>query len=155
MKHGRTKQRRDRQYLFERCLETWLSESPELALRMLAAHIGGLRHDVDELQREMRRIKRDETGGTYTVYHAGTPARGIRTDRPKRKRQGGKKARGTHKAAVTHPDKDRVLAPTPRRIYRSSTWPVLPIATVTVTSVDPGQSHPTVAVAMRDERGKR
>lgn len=157
MKHGRTKARRDRQYLFERCLETWLSDSPETALRMIAAHIGGLRHDVDELQREMRQIKRDETGGTYTVHHAGTPpVRGIRMDRPKRKRQGGKKARGTHKATLTHPDKDRVLAPAQRPIYRSSTWDRLsPIATITVTDVDPGVSDPTVTVRLRDDRGKR
>lgn len=59
MKHDRTKQRRDRQYMFERCLETWLSDSPETALRMIAAHIGGLRHDVDELRREIRRLGRD------------------------------------------------------------------------------------------------
>lgn len=136
MKHGRTKQRRDRQYLFERCLETWLSESPELALRMLAAHIGGLRHDLDEVRRELRQARRDE-------------------DKPRKRRRGGKTSSTRRDYPSGQPDRDRGTAPTPRKIYRSSTWPVLPIATVIVTSVDPGQSHPTVDVAMRDERGKR
>jgi len=77
-------------------------------------------------------------------------------DRPKRKRQGGKKARGTHKQAVTHPDKDRVLPPVQRPIYRPSAGnQPLPIATITVTDADPGASDPTVTVRLRDDRGKR
>lgn len=63
MKHGRTKQRRDRIAQFERCFETILEHhtDPRDAWRWLAAHIGSLRHDVDELRRENRRLRRQES----------------------------------------------------------------------------------------------
>ena len=133
MKHGRTKARRDRQYLFERCMETWLSDSPETALRMLAAHIGGLRHDLDEVRRELRQVRRDE-------------------DRPRKRRGGGKETSTRRDYPSSQTDRDRGTASHPeRKIYRSSTWPVLPIATVTVTSVQPSPSRCETSEAS-DER---